>query len=321
MSTEEMGERLTSLALRAREGAARRAAHASHGGPPVPGDLFVLPATGDLPVEWAILNRRPAGAGELLAVPADAHPAAGSADVEVPAEAPGGPLSLRCRFSVWLDASLFAAATRSGRLAPETVAEALQRLRELAFGSLEPSPLAEEVDADPEYVDWIREVPEQARALVLAARRQPRPHFRAGYRLAAMFALLAIGLSLWVALLRREVGRLSEPIFDPPSLEMVLGEKTRGSHMVLEIPHEASHVLLVLVLDPALPEQVARFEIAKIPGRVVWRSPLVHLAPGGEVRLAVPRTLLADGEYRVRIVPGTGGSPVVESTLKIESRK
>jgi hypothetical protein len=321
MPTEEAGERLTALALRAREGVARLAAQRAHqGGRPAPGDLFILAATGDLPVEWAILDRRPAASGELLAVPADAYPATGSADVEVPAEAPGGPLNLRCRFSVWLDAGLFAAATRSGSLAPETVAEALQRLRGLAAGTLEPSPLAEEVDADPEYVDWIRDVPERARTLALAAHRQPSPRRWEGYRLAATFALLAIGLSVWVVLLHREVERLSKPIFDLPSLEVVLGEKTRGSRTVQEVPREASHVLLVLVLDPALPNQAVRFEIADAARRVVWRGPVVHRSPGSEVRLAVPRTFLADGEYRIRIVPGTGGPPLAESILKIKSR-
>ena len=170
--------------------------------------------------------------GELLVVPADTHPSAGSADVEVPAGAPGGPLSLRCRFGAWLDAGLFAAATRSGSLAPETVAEALQRLRRVEAGTLEPSPLAEEVDADPEYEDWIRDVPERARALVLAARRAearpPRPSSLEGYRLAALFALLAIGLSMWVVQLRREVDGLSEPIFDVPSQEVESGRADRG---------------------------------------------------------------------------------------------
>ena len=145
------------------------------GMPPEPGDLFVLAATADLPVEWAILDRRP---GELLAVPADNRSLAGSADVEVPAELSGGPLSLRCRFGVWLDAGLFEPDLRSGALTPNIVAEALHRFRRLESGGLEASPLAEEVDADPEYADWIREVPERARPLAAAARSVPWPAAR-----------------------------------------------------------------------------------------------------------------------------------------------
>jgi hypothetical protein len=333
MPTEDARERLTASAVRAREGAVRLAAEsAGPGGPPAPGDLFVLALTAGLPVEWAVLDRRLGGsgrAGELLAVPADAHPAAGSGDVEVPPAARGGPLSLRCRFGVWLDAGLFAAGKRSGSLAPETVAEALQRLRWVEAGTLEPSPLAEEVDADPEYEDWIRDVPERARALVLAARqpggrqpesRPPRLHLLEGYRLAAMFALLAIGLSVWVVLLRREVGRLSAPIIGVPSGEIVLGEKTRGSHTVVTVPREEVNVPLLLVMEGVIPDQRGRFEIADVKGKVVWSSRPLHLPRAGEdVWLIVPRSDLPDGEYHVRLVPSAGGPLRAESIVEITS--
>jgi hypothetical protein len=288
------------------------------GMPPQPGDLFVLAATADLPVEWAILDRRP---GKVLAVPADTRPLAGSADVEVPAELSGGPLSLRCRFGVWLDAALFEPKLRSGALEPDIVAEALQHVRRLETGDLEGSPLAEEVDADPEYADWLREVPERARTLTAAARPavahpSPAVTWTSAYRLAAIFALLAVGLSIWVALLRREVGRLSAPIFDIPANEVVLGAEDRGGS-VLEIPREASHVLLLLVVDAGIAPQEGRFEIVDAGGRTVWRGPRAHLIPAGEFRLVVPRGLLPDGIYSVRIVPEAGGPPIAGKTLRI----
>lgn len=286
--------------------------------PTEPGDLFVLAATADLPVEWAILDRR---AGEFLAIPADTRPLAGGADVEVPAGLSGGPLSLRCRFGVWLDADIFDPALRSGRLTPDIVAEALQCFRRLEAGDLEASPLAEEVDADPEYADWIREVSERAQALAIAARpiaARPAPaiSWTAAYRLAAVFALLAVGLSIWVALLSREVGRLSAPIFDPPANEVVLGAGDRGGP-VLEIPRGASHVLLLLVVDAGIVPREGYFEIVDAGGRTVWRGLRVHLMPAGEFRLIVPRGLLPDGRYSVRIVPDAGGPPIVEKTLRI----
>jgi len=296
-----------------------------NGMPPQPGDLFVLAATADLPVEWAILDRRPGkAAGELLAVPADTRPFAGSADVEVPAELSGGPLSLRCRFGVWLDAALFEPKLRSGALTPDIVAEALQRFRRLEAGDLEASPLAEEVDADPEYADWIREVPERARNLAAAARPVPWPAARpapavswaSAQRLAAVFALLAVGLSIWVVLLRREVGRLSEPIFDIPANEVVLGAENRGDS-ALEIPRGASHVLLLLVVDARIAPQDGRFEIVDAGGREVWHSRRVHLIPAGEFRLVVTRGRLPDGRYTVRIVPDAGRRPIAAKPLKI----
>jgi hypothetical protein len=288
------------------------------GTPPAPGDLFVLAATADLPVEWAILDRRP---GQLLAVPADTRSFAGGADVEVPAELSGGPLSLRCRFGVWLDASLFEPALRSGSLTPDIVAEALHHFRRVESGDLDDSPLAEEVDADPEYVDWLREVPERARDLAVAARpalARPSPalSWTSAHRLAAVFALLAVGLSVWVTLLRREVGRLSAPIFDIPVNEVALGTTDRGG-TVLEIPRGASHVLLLLVVNTAIAPREGRFEIVDAGGRTVWRGTRVHLSPAGEFRLVVPRGLLPDGRYSVRIVPDAGGPPIAEKTLRI----
>ncbi len=317
MPIEDLRERRLPSTARA-----RTQARALSGGPPETGDLFVLRATRDLPVEWAVLDRRPEG-GELLAVPADVSPFAGSADVEVPATEPGGPLCLRCRFGAWLDAGLFEPRLRSGSLSPETVAEARQQVRRLEAGTLEPSPLAEETDAESEYRDWIREVPEQARALALAARpagaRTPRSFLEEGYRLAAMFAVLAVGLAGWVAVLRREVDRLSAPIFDISPHEVVLGETHRGA-TVLEIPAQDSQVLLTLVVDASIPPQDARFEILDARGRLVWRSNPLRLTPR-DFRLFIRRSQLPDGEYRVRIVPEAGGRPLSESTFTIQTRQ
>jgi hypothetical protein len=323
MSIEDARGRLAALAPRARDETARLdARRGRQGGPPMPGDLFVLVATKDLPVEWAILERRSTGAGgELLAVPADTNPAAGSADVEVPAGARGGPLSLRCRFGAWLDAGLFAAAKRSGSLAPETVAEALRHFRHVEAGTLEPSPLAEEVDADPEYADWIRDVPERAASLALAAsqrRSQSHPHRWEDYPLAAIFALLAIGLLLWGLQMRRERDQLLQPIFDIPSQELDLGEQTRGSRSSLEVPPGADRVLLHLVLDNEVAEQPGHFEIASAAGRIVWRSQSLRLIQKG-FPLVVQRVLLPDGEYRVRAVSDADGSTLADSTLEIET--
>lgn len=53
-------QRLEALAAKARDRAAKSAAELERrrGQPAGPGDLFVLPATADLPVEWAVLERR-----------------------------------------------------------------------------------------------------------------------------------------------------------------------------------------------------------------------------------------------------------------------
>jgi hypothetical protein len=318
---------LEALAAEARERSVGLATDLAHrdGLPPGPGDLFVLAATAELPVEWAILDRR--DGGELLTVPADASPLVGGGDVEIPAGAPGGPLVLRCRFAIWLDGSRFDPTLRTGALAAEAVAEALQRRRRMESGELEASPLAEEVEADPEYQDWIREVPARARELAARPSRvavgpfhRPWRSWRTAERLAAVLALAALGMSLWIFELRREIDRLSAPIFDASAGEIVLGGDTRGSSAI-EVPPAASHVLLTLILDTSLTAQEGRLEIADASGSVVWRSARVRLMPGGEATLTVLREKLPDGTYHVRIVPASSAGTPVEATVRVETEK
>ena len=323
MAPEPPGRRLEALAAQAQERAAKLAAELERrrGLPAGPGDLFVLPATADVPVEWAILDR--GTGGKLLAVPADSGPPAGSADVEVPAGAPGGPLSLRCRFAARLEGTLFESDRRSGFLAPETVAEALHRVRQIESGTLEGSPLAEEVDADPEYVDWIREVPERARELATAAppsiSRQPPParSWGVSHLLAAAFAVVSVGLSLWVGLLLRQVEQLSMPIFNPPSGEVVLGEGERGA-IILPVPREASHVRLVLTLDSSIEPQKGYLEIVNRTGKSIWRSETAQLVPEEDLELILPRIDLPYGDYRVRVY-GPSTRLLAEKRLRVQA--
>jgi len=146
--------------------------------PPEPGDLFVLPETADFPVEWAVLELRLGDRSRLLAVPADTNPLAGSADVETLASEPAGPLSLRCRFGLWVDAARFDRARRTAVLDPDAVARAVAKRAEIEAGEINASPLAYEADADPEYEDWVREVLAPAHSLLsqpaLGAERSTR---------------------------------------------------------------------------------------------------------------------------------------------------
>lgn len=320
----ETRRRLTALAAQAHARSAELAAglERRRGLPAAPGDLFVLPATADLPVEWAILDRK--DGGKLLAVPADSGPPAGTADVEVPAGASGGPLSLRCRYAVWLDAALFEPHLRSGTLAPETVAEALSRIRQIEAGALEGSPLAEEVDADPEYADWLRDVPERARELAAAARRSnPRPSpggfssWGTAHRLAAIFALVSIGLALWVVKLQLELKQSSGPIFDVAFQEVVVGDDVRGGE-TLEVPRDASHIHLKLGVDSFIEPQEGHWEIFDRTGQRVLRSPR-RRSFGDSRGIVVQRGLLPDGDYRVRFLPVTGGPPLAEETIRIKT--
>lgn len=324
VATERSARRMESLAARSREPSADLAAQleARRGLSPAPGDLFLLPAAADLPVEWAVLDRRPGAAGEVLTVLADTCPLVGSADVAVPAGAPGGPLSLRCGFGLWLPAAAFDPALRTGLLAQDAVAEGLARWRRIEAGHVTGSPLAEEVDADPEYQDWIREVLRPARTLATSRPRAAGgPRIRrwgAAQRLAAALALVALGLSFRVVQLRREVARLSGPVFGIPIEDVVLGGGTRGSE-VLRLPRDAGQVVLMLIVESSLASGEGYLEIARKSGELIWRSRRLRLAPGDDFPLMLWREALPDGEYRFRIVPEAGAAPVVEEVLRIES--
>ena len=131
--------------------------------PPEPGDLFVLSETAEHSVEWAILDRDPADPRRLLAVPADASSLIGSADVAVPEDLPSAPLSLRCGYSVWLDAEAFDPEMRTGFLEPETLERARRKRDLVERGVATGSVLEREVDGEAEYREWLA-VLERARA-------------------------------------------------------------------------------------------------------------------------------------------------------------
>lgn len=308
----------TDLLRRSRKHAdqARDELDARRGAPPAPGDLFVLPETAELPVEWAILDRDPGPPERLLAVPADANPLAGSADVEVPAGEPGGPLSLRCRHGVWTEPAAFDPKRRTGVLAPAAVEEARRRWREIERGEPSASSLALEVDVDPEYQDWLADTLAPARtALEARSRTSKRP---SGGRvfpfpgsgihlLAATLAIACVGLSIWVARLAQEVDRLSGPAFEVLLGDITLGDDPRGvsKEEIVQVPPEASRFMVMLGFDRRI--EAGRLEIVAPDGKVA-RSGLRSFGPFGELALSLPRRSFPDGRYRVRLLNPEGHS-------------
>lgn len=142
----------------------------SGGRPPETGDLVLFPETADLPVEWAVLGGDPGRPGFVLVVPADTHLKVGTADVEVPGDSPLAPLILRCAFGVQLGEARLATAHRTGdALAPEDVSAVRRVWEARERGEPVGSLLTQEVDADPEYQDWIEDVLIPARAALTAA--------------------------------------------------------------------------------------------------------------------------------------------------------
>jgi hypothetical protein len=187
---------------------------AARGPEPWPGDLYVLTETAEFPVEWLVVERTPT---HCRLVAADTNPALGGTDVPVPAEAEGGPLSVRCTFSVQVGVETPRRGKRTGTVAPEVLEAVRRRLEELASGS--PAPGFDEPDSSLE--DWLAEALAPARAALLSSGLEapgPRRRLALLAAVAAIFLLLVAlgGLSVlsWrfhrgELQARREVERLS----------------------------------------------------------------------------------------------------------------
>ncbi len=312
--------------------------------PPRPGDLFVLAATANLPVEWAVLGHDPEGPDGLLAVAADSNPLAGSADVTV-AAADGGPLTLRCAFAVRLGSERFESARRTGFLAPGSLERARRKRAEIEAGALTGSMLEEETDAEPEYEDWVESVPEKAQTAVLvtperrpddaepalaAILAHPRraPAWRVSgipYAIAAA-VLLVVALGLLAGLLRqhREIGELkragsSEPLVNLPLALFGPGGTVRGQVETLVAPRTASHLLLLF--EVRVPYPAYRLEIlaesADVP---IWESGELTRIGDAELSVALPRRLFASGEHRLRLygLSESEADLLAEHLLRIE---
>jgi hypothetical protein len=162
---------------------------AARGPEPWPGDLYVLAETAGFPVEWLVVERTP---GHCRLVATDTNPALGSADVPVPPEIEGGPLSVRCAVSLQVGIETLRRGERTGTVAPEVLETVRRRLEELAAGS--PAPRLDEPDSGLE--DWLDEVLAPARAALLPARMEETgPSRRLGLR-AAVAAILLLLVTL-----------------------------------------------------------------------------------------------------------------------------
>jgi len=160
----------------------KRGRSAARGPEPWPGDLYTLSETARFPVEWLVVER--AASGRCRIVAADTNPALGNADVPVPAELEGGPLSVRCAASLEVGVETLRRGERTGIVAPEILDPVRRHLEELAAGSLDATP-------DPELEDWHAEVLAPARAALLPPElKAPAPLPRRFSRSAAVAAIL-----------------------------------------------------------------------------------------------------------------------------------
>ncbi len=327
--------------------AAERAAATTRGSePPAPGDLYVLECAVGGGVEWVVMAIDPAAEQGVLAVPADGGSLAGTGDIEIPETSSGGPLTLRCRFAAWLGAEHFESRARIGGLDADGLARARRRWSEIESGGWAGSILAREVDEDPDYQDWIDQVVAPARQALVAigqspgeaatgrapivgrrASRRPPFGFRPPALLAASILFLAMGVAgsmLWrrgkteTLLARRQAVAVNLAI---AALEPSGG--LRGEVETIRLPAAAGRVILLLVLDDSSPLPKYRVELARQgTGESLWHNDeVLPVRDPAEIRLDLPSSLLAPGDYQLRLLGWEDGRfrPAGEYLFRIEA--
>ncbi len=150
-----------SLAALDRLHGAARTLSAERARPAAPGDVYAFPATQG--VEWAVLLRDAGDRRRILLVPGDGNAMTGNDDLELTDGSAAAPLVLRCRFATWVDEAILEPQLRSGVLSGVDIVRARQKWLDVGDGKAADSPLAREVDDDPEYEDWLRDTVEPAR--------------------------------------------------------------------------------------------------------------------------------------------------------------
>lgn len=303
--------------------------------PPLPGDLFALAETADFGLEWLVLDRADVPS-RLLLVPADTHPLAGSADVELPSRHPLAPLTLRCGYGVWIDPDELEPEDRTGVLDDATLEEALKKRWALARESLRGSPLEREVDVDPEYQDWVDEilVPartalEEAHQEVVEVRTEEASHepLRLAWGIAATLLFAVVGLSLWTMSLYEQAQRAREPeLLAAIPQAVTLGGPRRGEgNLQVRYPEMGQGIFLVLESE-ADAYSTFRVEIVSEDNGRSWTGTVSfpEAEPGSsrEILLRLPMEFVgADREVIVRLFGLRDGKPSPIDTEELRLRE
>ena len=132
-------------------------------GPPLrAGKLYALEQGSDLGVEWLAIEEHREG-GCWFMIPGDPHPWLGSSDWALESEALG-PMTLRCGQGQWLDPKVFAEAVETATLTADELSALLRARQEMGEGA-DRDMMRLDVDEDPEYQAWCRELEELCEAL------------------------------------------------------------------------------------------------------------------------------------------------------------
>lgn len=286
---------------------AARSQTAGAGAEPQPGDLFVIPETSHLAVEWAVIERD--AAGRLYVVPADTWDQVGSHDVHVSSASACGPLSLRCGLGLWLPPEILDPELRSGVLESADLTRARDTWQSIERGTVCATDSQRETDTEIEYRDWIEKGPAQARDLLDRAWRlgEREGWRRGGWRSTALAASLLLALAAGsglVWLLRNEDRELSQAAVEPLAVTLV---RTRG---VRKISVPSGVEALELRVGDSYPEP-CRLEVrSEDPPRTIRTSE--------RLTVLLPRDAVPAGEYRILVLRGDRAERLGDYRLEIE---
>lgn len=133
------------------------------------------------------------------------------------------------------------------------------------------------------------------------SRTAPPPWMSA---LAAALLLAVIGLSAWVASLRRTVDELSRPEVNAPVLDLVphgIGPRDEGAAPGAEVPAGAR--MFTLILNPSRRGDFQDYEaeIAPAGGEMAWRNRGLRPNDYGSFSLTLLRRAFEAGDHRLRL--------------------
>lgn len=293
---------------------------------PEPGEIFVLSETAELPVEWALLEARPKA---FLAIPADTQPLAGSRDFALGANVLSGPLVLRCGHAAEIAASRLRPELRTGLLDPHSLAAARSLQAALAAGTAAEDPLGEEVDRDPEYRDWVEEVLDPARAVLVGlgagggqgrggaeevvgiedwrGRQREKAERSGGNRFAGLVrrgapwlaaALLAVAFGLSWQEVRRLQQVVDAPTFDEPAFP-ISSDAVRGETEV-KLPPGHERVRLSGEVPIGLSGPTSLVLIGR-GGSVIAKSEIVERREFDPWSMTVSRRSLSPGVFTIEL--------------------
>lgn len=272
--------------------------------PPRPGDLFVLPQTAELPLEWAVLRADAGRGGRVFLVPADTHLLAGRTDFVIDESAPCGPLVLRLGHGLWLATSRLDPTLRTGTLSAASLASAMEVLDHGEGEGWPQSAVADEEEREAEYQDWLADVVTRGRQTLLVPpgvgkARLSLPHL--AYPLAALFFVASVGLGVWSSILARRLADATAPMaLSPHRGEVVFADPTRGpgTHTITVDPARPQ-LHLALVLQTVEDYPAYRVEVVTPSGRVLWQSEAFSPNNNEEIEIQFRRGWLPAGGYHM----------------------